>query len=63
MSWRMSVMQQGSFPLTLRMLGSVDMILWQLEADEEDDYHIDAPYDFIDADTAAVITAAMDACW
>ncbi|XP_042564058.1 GTPase IMAP family member 8-like [Clupea harengus] len=45
------------------MLGAVDMILWQLEADEEDDYHIDAPYDYIDADTAALITPAMDTCW
>ena len=42
---------KGVIPIKLRMLGSVDMILWQLEADEEDDYHIDAPYDFIDADT------------
>ena len=53
----------GVIPLTLRMLGSVDMILWQLEADEEDDYHIDAPYDYIDADTAALITPAMETCW
>ena len=54
---------KGVRPLMLRMLGAVDMILWELAECEVGDYHIDAPYDFIDGRIGAVITAAMDACW
>ena len=54
---------KGVIPLKLRMLGAVDMILWELAECEVGDYHIDAPYDFIDGRIGAVITAAMDACW
>ena len=54
---------KGVIPLKLRMLGAVDMILWELAESEVGDYHIDAPYDFIDGPIGAVIEAAMEACW
>ena len=54
---------KGVIPLKLRMLGAVDMILWELAECEVGDYHINAPYDFIDGPIGAVIEAAMEACW
>ena len=54
---------KGVIPLKLRMLGSVDMILWELAEAEAGDYHIDAPHDFIDGAAGDVIEAAMDTCW
>ena len=54
---------KGVIPIKLRMLGSVDMILWDLTESEVGDYHIDAPYDFIDGASGAIIETAMNACW
>ena len=54
---------KGIKPNPIRMMGAVDMFFCEREEAEEADCQMDTPHDFINADTAVLISAAIEACW